>query len=99
MAHAKQFFFSDKFAEHSFMFSIVQVFNDMAVLVTTQGEQLDDIESQVGKARSFVERGREQLQVARNHQKSSRKWTCIGIIIVLVIILVIVVPIVVKNSK
>lgn len=81
------------------MFSIVQVFNDMAVLVTTQGEQLDDIESQVGKARSFVERGREQLQVARNHQKSSRKWTCIGIIIVLVIILVIVVPIVVKNTN
>ncbi|XP_078163082.1 syntaxin-121-like [Carex rostrata] len=81
------------------LLELQQVFNDMAVLVTTQGEQLDDIESQVGKARSFVERGREQLQVARNHQKSSRKWTCIGIIIVLVIILVIVVPIVVKNTN
>ncbi|KAG8053464.1 hypothetical protein GUJ93_ZPchr0001g30453 [Zizania palustris] len=60
-----------------------QVFNDMAVLVAAQGEQLDDIESHVGRARSFVDRGREQLQVARKHQKSTRKWTCIAIIILL----------------
>ncbi|KAG8098446.1 hypothetical protein GUJ93_ZPchr0013g35053 [Zizania palustris] len=79
-----------------------QVFNDMAVLVAAQGEQLDDIESHVGRARSFVDRGREQLQVARKHQKSTRKWTCIAIIILLVLILVIVLPIVlniVKNNK
>ncbi|KAJ3669962.1 hypothetical protein LUZ60_010286 [Juncus effusus] len=81
------------------LLELQQVFMDMAVLVSTQGEQLDDIESQVGKARSFVERGREQLQVARTHQKSSRKWTCIAIIILLVIILVIVLPIVLKSVK
>ncbi|BAF13408.1 syntaxin-121-like [Oryza sativa Japonica Group] len=79
-----------------------QVFNDMAVLVAAQGEQLDDIETHVGRARSFVDRGREQLVVARKHQKSTRKWTCIAIIILLVLILVVVLPIVLKfvnNNK
>jgi syntaxin 1B/2/3 len=83
----------------SSLLELQQVFNDMAVLVAAQGEQLDDIEGNVGRARSFVDRGREQLQVARKHQKSSRKWTCIGIIILLLIILVIVLSIVLNNKK
>jgi syntaxin 1B/2/3 len=73
------------------LLELQQVFNDMAVLVAAQGEQLDDIEGNVGPARSFVDRGREQLQVARKHQKSTRKWTCI------VILFAIVLPIVLKN--
>ncbi|XP_059296189.1 syntaxin-121-like [Lycium ferocissimum] len=67
-----------------------QVFLDMAVLVESQGVQLDDIESQVNRANSFVRGGAQQLEVARKHQKSSRKWTCIAIIILLIIILVVV---------
>jgi syntaxin 1B/2/3 len=81
------------------LLELQQVFNDMAVLVAAQGEQLDDIEGNVGRARSFVDRGREQLQVARKHQKSTRKWTCIAILILLVVILVIVLPIVLQNTK
>ncbi|CAM0876686.1 unnamed protein product [Alopecurus aequalis] len=81
------------------LLELQQVFNDMAVLVEAQGEQLNDIEGNVGRARSFVDRGREQLQVARTHQKSSRKWMCIGIAILLVVILVIVIPIVLKSTK
>ncbi|KAF9593721.1 hypothetical protein IFM89_024725 [Coptis chinensis] len=76
-----------------------QVFLDMAVLVEVQGEQLDDIESQVGRASSFVNRGTEQLTTARRHQKSTRKWTCIGIIILLIVILIIVLPIVLRNTR
>ncbi|CAA0822530.1 Syntaxin-121 [Striga hermonthica] len=67
-----------------------QVFLDMAVLVESQGEQLDDIESQVNRASSFVRSGAQQLEVARKHQKSSRKWACIGILILLVVVLIIV---------
>ncbi|XP_019153797.1 PREDICTED: syntaxin-121-like [Ipomoea nil] len=70
-----------------------QVFLDMAVLVETQGEQLDDIESQVNRASSFIRGGAQHLQVAREHQKSSRKWACIGIIILLIVILIIVLSI------
>lgn len=67
-----------------------QVFLDMKVLVDTQGQQLDDIESQVTRARSYVERGAQELQTARKHQKNTRKWTCYAIILLLVIILFVV---------
>ncbi|KAL0797657.1 hypothetical protein Bca101_052831 [Brassica carinata] len=52
-----------------------QVFLDMAALVEAQGQQLNNIESHVAKASSFVRRGTDQLQDAREYQKSSRKWT------------------------
>uniref|UniRef100_A0A7N0UWN5 t-SNARE coiled-coil homology domain-containing protein n=1 Tax=Kalanchoe fedtschenkoi TaxID=63787 RepID=A0A7N0UWN5_KALFE len=67
-----------------------QVFLDMAVLVQSQGEQLDDIESQVLRASSFVRGGTQQLQTARKLQKNTRKWTCYAIIILLVIVLFVV---------
>ncbi|KAI4348869.1 hypothetical protein L6164_009538 [Bauhinia variegata] len=67
-----------------------QVFLDMAVLVEAQGEQLDDIESHVARANSFVRTGAQHLQVARKHQKNTRKWTCYAIILLLVIILFVV---------
>ncbi|CAL0310014.1 unnamed protein product [Lupinus luteus] len=74
-----------------------QVFLDMSVLVQTQGAHLDDIESHMARADSFVRGGVQQLQVARNRQKNARKWTCIGIILLLIIILVIVLFIVLKK--
>ncbi|XP_050228134.1 syntaxin-121-like [Mercurialis annua] len=67
-----------------------QVFMDMAVLVQAQGEQLDDIESNMQRASSFVRGGTQQLQTARVLQKNTRKWTCYAIIILLVIILFVV---------
>ncbi|XP_030448798.1 syntaxin-121-like [Syzygium oleosum] len=67
-----------------------QVFLDMAVLVQSQGDQLDDIESQVARANSLVHQGAGHLQEARWYQKNSRKWTCFGITLVLLIILLIV---------
>ncbi|KAJ4781561.1 hypothetical protein LUZ62_065818 [Rhynchospora pubera] len=79
------------------LLELQQVFMDMAVLVQTQGDQLNDIENQVDRAKSFVNDGRESLQIARNLQKNSRKWMCFGIILLLIIILAIVLPIVLKN--
>lgn len=74
-----------------------QVFLDMAVMVETQGQQLDDIESQVGRASSFIDHGVRQIHQARRHQKNTRKWTCIGLLILIIIVLIIVLPIVLKN--
>lgn len=76
-----------------------QVFLDMSVLVNAQGEQLDDIESQLNRASSFVRGGTENLVQARTLQKNTRKWTCIAIVILLIIILAIVLPIVLNNTK
>lgn len=69
-----------------------QVFLDMAALVEAQGHQLNDIESHVAHANSFVRRGTEQLQEARELQKGSRKWTCYAIIAVIILIIVILLP-------
>ncbi|XP_071688813.1 syntaxin-125-like [Rutidosis leptorrhynchoides] len=70
-----------------------QIFLDMAALVEAQGQQLNDIESNVAHASSFVHRGTEQLVEARELQKSSRKCTCIAIALVLVLIIVALYPV------
>ncbi|CAN6552972.1 unnamed protein product [Malus baccata var. baccata] len=73
-----------------------QIFLDMAALVEAQGHQLNDIESHVMHASSFVRRGTENLQVAKEQQKKSRKWTCIAIILGIVLIILILIPIILQ---
>ncbi|KAG6619812.1 hypothetical protein I3843_10G111500 [Carya illinoinensis] len=70
-----------------------QVFLDMAALVESQGHQLNDIESHVAHANSFVRRGTDNLQDAREYQKSSRKWTCIAITLAAIVVVVLLFPI------
>ncbi|XVF87569.1 hypothetical protein PTKIN_Ptkin18bG0130900 [Pterospermum kingtungense] len=69
-----------------------QIFLDMAALVEAQGHQLNDIESHVAHASSFVRRGTEHLEEAREYQKSSRKWTCIAILAGAILIIVLILP-------
>jgi syntaxin 1B/2/3 len=70
-----------------------QVFLDMAVMVEAQGERMDDIEHHVTSASHYVKDGNRELKCARQYQRSSRRWLCIGIIILLVIILLVIVPV------
>ncbi|CAG7900097.1 unnamed protein product [Brassica rapa] len=70
-----------------------QVFLDMAVMVEAQEEQMDEIEHHVMSAGHYVKDGAKELKTAKNHQRSSRKWMCVGIIVLLLIILVVVIPI------
>jgi len=70
-----------------------QVFLDMAALVEAQGQQLNDIESHVSHASSFVHRGTEQLVEARELQKNSRKCTMIAIFLVILLVIVLLYPI------
>ncbi|KMS96711.1 hypothetical protein BVRB_8g200170 [Beta vulgaris subsp. vulgaris] len=69
-----------------------QVFLDMAALVEAQGQQLNNIESHVAHASSFVRRGTEELVEARVQQKNSRKWYCYAILAGIVLIFVLVFP-------
>ncbi|KAI3865359.1 hypothetical protein MKX03_016399 [Papaver bracteatum] len=73
-----------------------QVFLDMAALVEAQGQQLNDIESHVAHASSFVRRGTDQLQEARDYQKNSRKWTCIAILLGAALIFLLLLPILIQ---
>ncbi|XP_077236594.1 syntaxin of plants 111 [Tasmannia lanceolata] len=70
-----------------------QVFLDMAVMVEAQGEQMDDIEHHVINASNYVKDGTKNLKGAKQYQRSSRKWMCIGLILLIILILVIVIPI------
>ncbi|PWA73879.1 Syntaxin, N-terminal [Artemisia annua] len=68
-----------------------QVFLDMAVLVETQGQGLDDIEENVAKAGSFVSGGTESLFYAKQMKnKHSRHWVCLiwALVIILFVIFV-----------
>ncbi|KAK9832699.1 hypothetical protein WJX81_001248 [Elliptochloris bilobata] len=71
-----------------------QVFLDMAVLVEAQGEMLDNIESQVSKARDHVESGVTHLVEAKKMQKKTRKLMCCILVTVLIIIALIVILVV-----
>jgi syntaxin 1B/2/3 len=70
-----------------------QIFMDMAVLVESQGEQLNDIEQQVNKADSFVQRGTGELRIAKQHQRSKRKWICCAVFLIIILLLIIILPI------
>ncbi|CAN6442823.1 unnamed protein product [Victoria cruziana] len=70
-----------------------QVFLDMAALVEAQGQHLNDIERQVAHAHSFIGHGVEELQTAKEYQKSSRKWACIAFALGVVLVLILIMPI------
>ncbi|KAK9095723.1 hypothetical protein Sjap_021220 [Stephania japonica] len=76
-----------------------QVFLDMAVMVEAQGEQMDDIEHHVMNAAHYVKDGSKNLKVAKDYQRSSRKWMCLGAILLLLLVLLIVIPIVTSFSN
>lgn len=80
----------------TFLIELHQVFLDMAALVEAQGQQLNDIESHVAHASSFVRRGTDQLQEARDYQKNSRKWTCIAILLGAALIFLLLLPILIQ---
>lgn len=71
-----------------------QIFLDMAVLVESQGDMLDNIETQVSNAVDHVQSGTVALQKAKSLQRNSRKWMCIAIIILLIIVVIIVIAVI-----
>lgn len=79
---------------------LYQLFVDMAVLVETQGELIDQIEKNVIDARAYTEAGVKQLKAAGKYQKAARKKMCFFLvcgIVVLVVIVAIITGIVSTN--
>ncbi|CAL1360847.1 unnamed protein product [Linum trigynum] len=65
-----------------------QVFLDMAVLVETQGERIDDIEENVAKATEFVAGGTDNLYYAKQMKKKKRAtWIYCGIAAAIMVVL------------
>jgi t-SNARE complex subunit (syntaxin) len=76
-----------------------QMFLDLSVLVESQGELIDQIESNVQGTRKSVKQGVKNLQRARGLQRCSHKLMWCIIILLIILIVVIVVPVVVKTVK
>ncbi|KAE9447302.1 hypothetical protein C3L33_20818, partial [Rhododendron williamsianum] len=63
-----------------------QVFLDMAVLVETQGEKINDIQENVVSAAAYVSGGTKELVQAKE-MKKRRDWVCwVGIVVLLVLL-------------
>jgi len=70
-----------------------QLFVDMAVLVDTQGEMLNQIEYNVSQSVAYTAKGVEELKGAVKLQKKGRKKMYIIICIMVVIVIVILAPV------
>lgn len=64
-----------------------QVFLDMAVLVETQGEKVDDIEENVANAGTYISGGTNNLYYA-NQMKKNKKWVYWVFAVIVIILLV-----------
>ncbi|XP_020595981.1 syntaxin-124-like [Phalaenopsis equestris] len=69
-----------------------QVFLDMAVVVEAQGQQINDIESHVARASSFVRSGVAELEQTKGYQKRSRKWYCMAFLLGTVLVVLLLLP-------
>lgn len=68
------------------------VFLDMAVLVETQGEQINDIEQNVANAGAYISGGTKELDRAKK-MKKKKTWACWVGVFLLVLILVCVISV------
>ncbi|KAH9518851.1 Syntaxin-16 [Bulinus truncatus] len=66
-----------------------EIFRELGALVHTQGEVLDTIDSNVERAYTNVESGRDQLIKAAEYQRKSRKKMCCLIVILLVVAVIV----------
>lgn len=71
-----------------------QIFLDMSVLVESQGEMLDNIETQVAKSVEFIHKGNQFLGEAKELQKNTRKWMCCLVMIMVTIVFVVVMAVI-----
>ena len=65
-----------------------QVFLDMAILVETQGEKIDNIEDNVVNAGNYIHGGTKNLYYASQIKKRNRKWLYWILAVVLIVVLV-----------
>jgi t-SNARE complex subunit (syntaxin) len=70
---------------------------DISLLVEEQQEAVDTLEHNIQSTTNSVQEGSEQIGLAAQHQKSSRKWMCWLLLILLITALVLVLVFVLKQ--
>jgi syntaxin 1A len=77
---------------------LAQMFQEMAVLVDSQGEMLDAIEIHVNKAKVLTAKAEENLITTRKAQASGQKWMCCLAAVMLVILISILFPVIISAT-
>uniref|UniRef100_A0A7S3W9G5 t-SNARE coiled-coil homology domain-containing protein n=1 Tax=Strombidinopsis acuminata TaxID=141414 RepID=A0A7S3W9G5_9SPIT len=75
---------------------LAQMFQEMAVLVESQGEMLDAIEVHVHNTVGYTAKAEKELVTARKAQHSAQKWTCCLTVFVTIVVIVILGPVLLK---
>jgi hypothetical protein len=74
------------------------MFKDLAILVSEQSKQLDEVEANVDAAHASVVAGNAELTTAAKYQNSYRKKICCVLFLVLLIIGIVLIPIVITQA-
>jgi len=79
---------------------LAQLFNDLGTLTEKQGETIDVIQDQAGKAETDLERGGQEVEEAKRHAAAARRKRriCFLIIVLILIVIAIVVAIAVTQT-
>ncbi|KAJ7600475.1 t-SNARE [Mycena floridula] len=68
---------------------LAEIFRDLGTLVTSQGEMIDNIESNISSVAMDTERGADELHTAADYQrKAGRRMACLMIVLVIVVAIV-----------
>lgn len=79
---------------------VLDLFVQFSIVVHDQGRQVDNIACNISEARDYVSKGVKELEVAKEHQKKSRKCMWIFVIAgVVLLVIVIVIAIAIPVSK
>ncbi|KAM7251286.1 hypothetical protein ACFE04_023169 [Oxalis oulophora] len=65
-----------------------QLFLDMAVMVDTQGEKINDIEGNVTRAGAYISGGTNRLFYANQMKKKKTTWVCLAVVLLVIALLV-----------
>mmetsp|Transcript_25225 Transcript_25225/g.53611 ORF Transcript_25225/g.53611 Transcript_25225/m.53611 type:complete len:381 (-) Transcript_25225:244-1386(-) len=77
---------------------LAQMFQEMAVLVESQGEMLDAIELNVNQTKGVTAKAEVQLIKTRKEQHKYSKWMCCLSILLLIVVIVVIGPVLLSNG-
>jgi len=76
---------------------VAELFKDLATLVDVQQDHIDTIEHRIDSAKVHVDKGATHVVEAEKLQKTSRKRTCVIIVIVICVLIAILAPLLAKS--
>lgn len=81
------------------MIVVNEIYRDLSVIVSQQGQELNSIEANIDSTSEYVESGTQHINKAAKYQKSSRSYLCVLLMLLLVIITIVAIIVSVEVRK